>query len=330
MCSRVLWTSEGQPILVGRNWDWTDVVVTELYTTPRGIERSGMTPTNPMKWKAKYASVAAVAWEALTGGGINEAGLSVNLLYLAESDFGERDDTLKGVCCSVWAQYYLDCFATVAEAVEAAKSIQVVPFKVVHKGELGESYIHMEVADASGDSAIIEILDGKPVIHHGKQYRVVANSPTYDEQLALMKEYEGLGGSKPVPGGSQSDERFVRGAYYAQMLPEDPASYQAAVAGVLSIMRNMSTPFGMDDPDKPNISATRWRTIADLTNKRYYFEFADMPNVVWVDMDKLNLDEGASAQKFNLATHFDASGQVADKFQPTEPPAFIEAGAKVN
>jgi choloylglycine hydrolase len=289
-----------------------------------------MTPTNPMKWKAKYANVAAVAWEKLTGGGVNEAGLSVNLLYLAESDFGERDDTLKGVCCSVWAQYYLDCFATVAEAVEAAKSIQVVPFKVVHKGELGESYIHMEVADASGDSAIIEILDGKPVIHHGKQYKVVANSPTYDEQLALMKEYEGLGGSKPVPGGSQSDERFVRGAYYAQMLPEQPASYQAAVAGVLSIMRNLSTPFGMDDPDKPNISATRWRTIADLTNKRYYFEFADMPNVVWVDMDKLNLDEGASAQKFNLATHFDASGQVADKFQPTEPPAFIEAGAKVN
>jgi choloylglycine hydrolase len=146
----------------------------------------------------------------------------------------------------------------------------------------------------------------------------------------MMKEYEGFGGSKPVPGGSQSDERFVRGAFYAQMLPEQPASYQAAVAGVLSIMRNMSTPFGMDDPDKPNISATRWRTIADLTNKRYYFEFADMPNVVWVDIDKLNLDEGASAQKFNLATHSDASGQVADKFQPTQPPAFIEAGARVN
>ena len=330
MCSRLLWCSVGHPVLVGRNWDWTDVVITELYTTPKGIERSGMTPTNPMRWRAKYASVAAVAWEAVTGGGINEAGLSVNVLYLAESDFGDRDDARKGVCCSVWAQYYLDSFATVAEAVEAAKSIQVVPFKVVHKGELGESTVHMEVADASGDSAIIEILDGKPAIHHGKQYKVMTNSPTYDEQLALLKEYEGLGGSKPVPGGSQSDERFVRGAFYAQMLPEQPSSYQAAVSGVLSIMRNMSTPFGMDDPDKPNISATRWRTIADLTNNRYYFEFADMPNVVWVDMDKLNLNEGASAQKFNLATHFDASGQVADKFQPTQPPAFIEAGARVN
>ena len=70
--------------------------------------------------------------------------------------------------------------------------------------------------------------------------------------------------------------------------------------------------------------------IAAITNKRYYFEFADMPNVVWVDMDKLNLGEGASIQKFNLATHSDASGQVADMFNPTEPSTFIEAGAKVN
>ena len=330
MCSLTMWSSDGHPIIVGRNWDWTDMVMTELYASPRGVERSGMTATNPMKWKAKYASIAAVAWEALTGGGINEAGLSANLLYLAESNFGDRDDSLKGVSASIWAQYFLDCFATVAEVVEESKAIQVLPFKVVHKGQLGESTIHLTVQDASGDSAVIEILDGKPVIHHGKQYKVVANSPTYDEQLAMMKDYEGFGGNKPVPGGSQSDERFIRGAFYAQMLPEQPASYKAAVSGVMSIMRNMSTPFGMDDPGKPNISATRWRTYADLTNKRYYFEFADMPNVVWVDMDKLNLDEGASTQKFNLDTHSDVSGHVADMFSPTEPPAFIEAGKQVN
>jgi hypothetical protein len=65
MCSRLLWSFVSQPVLVGRNWDWTDVVETELYATPRGVERSGMTPTNPMTWRAKYASVAAVAGEAL-------------------------------------------------------------------------------------------------------------------------------------------------------------------------------------------------------------------------------------------------------------------------
>lgn len=330
MCSRLLWCSTGYPVLVGRSWDWTEIVDTEFYTTPRGVERSGMTPTNPMKWKAKYANVAVIAWNSVTAGGINEAGLSANVLYLTESIYGDRDDALKGVSISVWAQYYLDNFATVAEAVKAANSMQVVPIKVVHKGELVDATVHLSMEDSTGDSAIIEILDGKPVIHHGKQHKVMTNSPPYDEQLALMKQYEGLGGHKPVPGGSQSDERFVRGAYYAQMLPEQPGTYQAAVADVLSVMRNMSTPYGVDDPDKPNISATRWRTVADLTNKRYYFEFTDMPNLVWVDLDKLNLNEGAPVQKFGLASHFDAQGQIANRFGPTKPVAFLEAGAKVS
>jgi hypothetical protein len=30
---------------------------TKLYVMPRGIERQGMTPTNPMKWTSKYGSV---------------------------------------------------------------------------------------------------------------------------------------------------------------------------------------------------------------------------------------------------------------------------------
>ena len=34
MCSRLVWSSVSQPVLVGRNWDWTDVVPTELYATP--------------------------------------------------------------------------------------------------------------------------------------------------------------------------------------------------------------------------------------------------------------------------------------------------------
>jgi hypothetical protein len=35
MCSRVLWTSEGQPILVGGNWDFTDAKVNESTLSAR-------------------------------------------------------------------------------------------------------------------------------------------------------------------------------------------------------------------------------------------------------------------------------------------------------
>jgi penicillin V acylase-like amidase (Ntn superfamily) len=39
--------------------DWTERMGTKLYAMPRGIERQGMTPTNPMKWTSKYGSVVA-------------------------------------------------------------------------------------------------------------------------------------------------------------------------------------------------------------------------------------------------------------------------------
>ncbi|MDH3924323.1 MAG: linear amide C-N hydrolase [Xanthomonadales bacterium] len=328
-CSRIVWGPKGQPVLVGRNMDWTERMGTKLYAMPKGIERQGMTPTNPMKWTSKYGSVVAAVWNAASADGMNEAGLVANLLYLAETKYGDRDADLAGVSVSIWAQYYLDNFATVAEAVEATKSVQVRPFGLVHKGQAVDAPIHISLTDATGDSAIIEILDGEAVIHHGKQYTVMTNSPPYDEQLILLKQYEGLGGNKLLPGTADATDRFVRGAYYLTKLPEQPSSYQEAVAGVLSVIRNMATPIGFNDPKAPNISATQWRTVSDLTNKRYYFEFTNMPNVVWIDLEKLNLKEGAPIQEFDMVSDLEASGEVSGKFRPAKPFEFIKAGATV-
>ncbi|MDH3959974.1 MAG: linear amide C-N hydrolase [Desulfuromonadales bacterium] len=329
MCTRILWTTEGQPVLVARNMDWTERMGTKLYAMPRGIERQGMTSTNPMKWTSKYGSVVGAIWNSASADGMNEAGLVANLLYLAESNYGERDAALAGLSVSVWAQYYLDNFATVAEAVEATKTVQVVPFGLTHKGEAVDAPIHISLADATGDSAVIEILDGKPVIHHGKQFTVMTNSPPYDEQLILLKQYEGLGGNKPLPGTADADDRFVRSAYYLTKLPEQPTTYQEAVAGVLTVIRNAATPIGANDPVKPNVSATQWRTISDLTNKRYFFEFTNMPNVVWIDLDKLSLNEGAPVQAFDLAADLEASGQISDKFSDVKPFEFQTGGTVV-
>ncbi len=328
-CSRTLWARQGQPVLIGRNMDWTEKMGTTLWVMPRGVDRQGMTRSNPRQWKSKYGSVVAVVWDAATADGMNEAGLSANLLYLAETQYGDRDPAREGISVAVWAQYFLDNFASVAEAVEASRSFQVQPFGLTHKGEAVDAPIHVSIADAAGDSAIIEILDGKTTIHHGRQYTVMTNSPPYDEQLVLLKQYEGLGGKKPLPGTSDAADRFVRGAYYLTRLPEKPASYQEAVAGVLSVMRNMATPIGANDPEKPNISATQWRTISDLTNKRYYFEFTDMPNVVWVGLSDLDLKEGAPIQKFEMASDLEASGDVSRRFRPAKPFEFQAADSTV-
>ena len=191
-CTRVLWTSNGSPVLVGRNMDWMEDLGTNLWSLPRGVERNGLAGKNSVKWTSKYGSLIATAYEFAACDGINEAGLVVNALWLAESDFGKRDESLPGLSVSLWPQYYLDNFKTVAEAVEVTKSrrYQLVP---VTFGEVKKmsSTLHLSLSDKSGDSAIIEFVAGKPVIHHGKQYTVMTNSPIYDKQLENAKQYRG-------------------------------------------------------------------------------------------------------------------------------------------
>lgn len=78
----------------------------------------------------------------------------------------------------------LDNFATVAEAVAALRK---EPFQVIAPILPNglPAQLHLSLSDATGDSAIFEYLGGKLVIHHGKQYQVMTNSPSFDQQLAL-------------------------------------------------------------------------------------------------------------------------------------------------
>lgn len=329
MCSRVQWKANGQPVLVGRNMDWTAKMGTKLFVMPKGVERDGLVDENPLKWTSKYGSLVTTVWDCAAADGLNEAGLNVNLLYLAEATYGERDMALPGISIAVWVQYFLDTCATVAEAVKAAETFQVQPIELMHQGVKVDAPLHLSLSDVTGDSAVIEILDGKPHIHHGPEYTVMTNSPVYEEQLVLLKQYEGLGGKKPIPGTMEAEDRFARGAFYLTKLPEQPETYQAAVAGVLSVIRNMATPLGANDPVRPNIAATIWRTIGDCTNRRYFFEFYDMPNVVWIDLEKLNLKEGAPVQMFDLASDLEAAGEVSAKFNSGHPIEFQKAGTAV-
>ena len=50
MCSRIQWKADGQPVLVGRNMDWTAKMGTKLWVMPKGIERNGLVDENPLKW----------------------------------------------------------------------------------------------------------------------------------------------------------------------------------------------------------------------------------------------------------------------------------------
>ena len=321
-CSRVLWADNGQAVVVGRNMDWFEDMRTDLWAFPRGIARSGLVGDNSIAWTSKYGSVAASVYAMGTADGINEKGLVANLLWLAESDYGQRDPKVPGLSLSLWVQYVLDNFATVAEAVAASEQghFQIVPLKV--PGSDNIATVHLALADASGDFAIIEIVDGgKMRIHHGRAYTVMTNSPPFPQQLANLKQYEGFGGTAPLPGTTEAADRFVRAAYYVQNLLK-PQDVRQTVAEILSVMRNVSQPFIRPRPGHPEVSHTIWRTVADTTDRVYFFESTLSPNIVWVRLNDLDLGQGAPVRKLDLVHSGDLVGDVTASFAPSTPLIF--------
>jgi choloylglycine hydrolase len=324
-CSRVLWNDNGRCVLVGRNMDWLEDLKSNVWVLPRGMKRDGLAPKNPLAWTSKYGSVAITGHDLITVDGVNEKGLGVHALYLPETDVGARDEAVPGMCISLWAQYYLDRFATVKEAVDALKTqpYQLLMATDPSSGKPGT--LHLALNDPTGDSAVLECLGGKFVVYHGREYVVMTNQPTFDKQLENLRQYRGFGGDKRLPGSHEPADRFVRGAYYVKNLPK-PKSDREAVAALMSVMRNTSAPFGIADPDRPNVSTTIWRTVTDLTNGVLYYDGVFSPQVFWVDTRKLDFSEGRPVLKLTVVGNFDLMGEASGKFERAEMFKFLPPG----
>lgn len=324
-CSRAVYLGPENLVITRRTMDWFSDMSSNLWAFPRGTERDGAAGSNSIRWAAKYGSVGTGIWDIAIADGMNEKGLVANMLYLAETEYPTpaANDSRQPLSLSLWAQYMLDNFATVAEAVTA---MEQAPFYVMPimspDGHAGT--VHLSISDATGDSAIFEYINGELVIHHNRDYQVMTNSPVFEQQLALNQYWQQIGGTTMLPGTNRAVDRFVRASFYINAIPQttDP---NKATAGVFSVMRNVSTPLGITTPDQPNISSTLWRTVADQTNRRYFFESTLSPNVFWVDLAKMDFSEGSPVKKLTLTGGATYAGDTSAQFQPSEPLVFKDA-----
>jgi penicillin V acylase-like amidase (Ntn superfamily) len=316
-CTRILWNDNKIGVFARRTMDWPESTEPVLTVLPRGMSRDGgrigpavVVADNPAKWTSKYGSLVTTVYGIGSADGLNERGLGAHMLYLTATDFGPRDPNKPGLHAGLWAQYALDNAATVNEALAQLDKIQVVMAEA--RGH--KATVHLALEDASGDSAIIEIINGKAVVHHGREFRIMTNDPPYDQQLALLKtlDFSKPSSDIPLPGNVNPRDRFQRADYYMAMLPQ-PKDEREAFADVLAIVRNVSVPFGA--PYKSfGIYNTEYRTVMNLTDKRYYFELTTAPNVIWADLLKINLAAGSPVMMLN-PDDIGLSGNVTDKFK---------------
>jgi len=310
-CSRVMWKTDRQGVFAGRSMDWDQIIDPRLVVYPRGLAVQGGVD-NAATWTSRFGSVVVLGanYDDAAVDGMNEQGLTVHLLYLGATQYEQRD-ARPGVSGRVMLRFLLDTSATVVEALQRFAVIQVVPIPT--GGQIIGAHLALE--DASGDSAIIEFVDGKMVVHHGPQYTVMTNDPPYDVAIKELAQYHGFGGKKPIPGNIESIERFVRAAYFLKYLPQ-PRDPEQGVAFMFQVIHTVAVPFGAPySGGRGETYPTWWITGADLTNRIYYFAMAQNPNVIWVKLD--NLDFSPSQPELMLdPTNPSLTGDVGLGFRP--------------
>ena len=322
-CSTFLIRHNGT-LLVGHNLDepgirvWPGMVV----VNKRGIPKQARTwrevgsntiPTGRMRWVSKYGSITTNGFgRELPDGGMNEAGLVVCEMTLAETQFVE-DESLPQMFMMQWVQYLLDTCGSVEEVIRSAKNISLDGWNW-----------HFFVADAKGEAAVIEFIEARPVIITGESLPVLAlcNS-RYQEELELLKEYAGFGGETPVsltgndavtqliakgigyllgskPNSSTNpDLRFVHAAHMLKEYdPDTSASVQA-----FSILEQMN-----------KNGFTKWSIVYDIKNGRIDFHTSAAPTSRYCTMQSCGFSEKGPPLSADINAV--ASGDIRSLFRP--------------
>jgi penicillin V acylase-like amidase (Ntn superfamily) len=96
----------------------------------------------------------------------------------------------------------------------------------------------------------------------------------------------------------------------------------------LGVIRNVSVPCGLNTPEEPNISSTRWRSVVDHKRKLYFFESALTPNTFWVDLSAIDFSaETGTVRMLDLGSNQDHtySGNATKEFKNAKPFEFLGA-----
>jgi penicillin V acylase-like amidase (Ntn superfamily) len=337
-CTRMFWNTNPDLKIVGRNEDFVTASHPTLVVTPHGVKRWGTAVADKkaeaIDWTVKYGSVAVYANNRFPNDGMNEAGLTARTLYYLDGDPNQTiapDDQKQELDEDHWVSFVLDNFATVVDALDAIKNVYIVSIQ----GEKGSGYSyatpkHLAMADVSGDSAIVEISDGKLTVFHGEEYRVLTNPPSYQEELANAAKYKTTS-AEDLPASWSGADRFVRADYFLRKLPQ-PRSNDAntAYGFMYSVLGNVAMPVGLPGPaeDRALIkqlvaaltdptetygdSATFFQTISDLTNKHYRFKSLIAPSDVYFDFSDYDFAEGQPVRIIKRIDEYAQQGWSGD------------------
>lgn len=257
-------------VYVAKNYDWVPLHGHgAVFINKRGVAKTAQTlrTQNAVGWISKYGSVTFSQMGAeFPVSGVNEAGLSAEILQLEETQNIPETDPRPALNEAQWLQFQLDNFATVADVMAHVDQYRV------EKAFLG---VHYFVCDRTGECGVFEYLNGRLVVHNGSQVapKLLTNS-TYEDSIASVSGDHAIVHEGPFAASAKSLRRF---AAANELLKNKSSSNQVGWDFAFDVLKKI---------EMNTFLRTQWSMVYDLSLGLVEFKTKSQPS-----RKKLNLAE---------------------------------------
>jgi choloylglycine hydrolase len=285
----------GGAILLAKNLDWPAgeglLCVNKRDVAKRAF---GRVAPPPLSWISKYGSVTFNQFgREFPLGGINERGLVIEELS-AQANYPPAD-TRPGLNELQWIQYHLDTCGSVKDVLKSAARVRVSGLL------LG---LHYLIADRKGEAGVVEFDRGKMVSYSGDSLPLaVLSNDAYASSLDFLRFHRGFGGEKPIPGGSGSEERFVRAAAALReyrLLGQRPFLDHAFV-----ILKSLAQP------------DTQWSIAYNIPRRMVFFKTREHRRYKIIALEGLDFSCRGPALELSVTTA--SAGNLIPELVPRDP-----------
>jgi choloylglycine hydrolase len=335
MCTDLRLVRLGQHRVSARTMDFPVELGSRLQVVPPG-ESWQATPTgtavDALRWTNAhgYVAIDALGLDWVACDGLNDAGLSVGTLWLAETSL-PADPPAAGAAPAIdlinFGAWLLGTCATVQDVRDAFAGVQLwnAPLgRFWPEGPMPASFdedssipLHLAVHDAAGGDLVVEFLGGSPVFHDNPG-GVLTNSPTFGWHTTNLRNFVNLTSTDPapvnlmgtivestgngsgllgLPGDVTPPSRFVRATMLAAVSTEAKDA-QAAVNQAFHALDLVHVPRQV----AASGDYTQWSVARDHDRLVYFVRTYDAWGTAAYDLRQLGAcDPGAARRSLPLA-----------------------------